>query len=103
MVDLTGPCIDTACDRLTCIESLLAQPVGHAERSDSVVAKDEQALIGVKFLMCARWNIAHRHEQATIDLCGCVFPWLANIDELRFAIPKQAGCILSSDFVIVHS
>jgi PleD family two-component response regulator len=33
-----------------------------------VVAEDEQAVIGIKFLMGAGWNFPHGHEQAAIDL-----------------------------------
>ena len=92
-IDFAGPGVNAARDGLRGLKSLLAEPVRDAQGTGSVMAEDEQAVVGIKFLMCARRNIAHGHQQATIDLCGCVLPGFANVDQLCFAFPEQDGSV----------
>jgi hypothetical protein len=101
-IDFAGPGFDAPGNRLRCIESLLAEPVGHAEGTRSVVAEDEQAVVRIEFLMGPRGYVAHRHEQAGVDFGSCIFPTLADINELGLTALQQEGCVLDLDFVVVH-
>jgi hypothetical protein len=85
-IDLIRPRVDAAGYGLACVEALLAQPVGYAQRARSVVAEDEQAIVGVELLVGARGYISHGHEQAAVNLGGCEFPGLTHVDQ--FALPS---------------
>jgi hypothetical protein len=101
-VDFARPGFYAAGDGLRCVESLLAQPVGDAERTRAVMAQDEQAVVGVQFLVRARRYVAHRHQQAVFYMRGFVFPRLADIYQLDFAFFEEDLCVLDGDFIIVH-
>ena len=62
-------------------EALVAEPHGYAERTCSVVAEDDDGLVGVELLVGAGGYFAHGHEEGARKIGGLVFPWLADVEE----------------------
>src|SRR5262249_9729214 len=87
-IDSARPGIDTSAHRLNVLEPLLAQPMRHIQRANAMMTNDNYVLIGIKFLMRARWNFAHRNIGASVDSCSLVFPRFAHIEQSKF-IPAR--------------
>jgi len=58
-VDFVGPGFNAAMDGLGMFETLVAEPDGDVHGSNAMMAKDEEALFGIKFLMSAGRHLAH--------------------------------------------
>ncbi len=101
-VGALGPGVDAAGDGLGAFEALLAEPVGDAEGAGAVVAEDEEAVVGVEFLVGAGGNLAHGDEGAALDVDGFPFPEFADVDDFGFAFVEQGFGVGGGDFVIVH-
>ena len=67
-----------------------------------MMAQNRQVLVGVKFLVRPRRNIAHWHQGARFDMGGRVLPRFANIDQLGFVLSEQVGHIGRRYLVIQH-
>ena len=70
-IHFSGPGFDASAQRLRVLESLIAEPGSHIERSLSVVAENDEMLVGIEFLVSTARNVAHRHQQAALD-AGCL-------------------------------
>ena len=101
-IDFSGPCVDAAAKGLGVFESLIAEPGGDVERTLSVVAEDDEVLVGIEFLIGARGDVAHGHEEAAIDAGYFKFPWFADIDEASLVFTEKSGRIGCRDFVVEH-
>ena len=62
-----GPSVDATPHGLHPFESLLAEPIGDRQRSDSVMAHDDDMVVGIEFLMSARGHIAHGNVFLSLD------------------------------------
>ena len=80
-VDLEGPGVDAAGDRLRLVEALLAEPVSHRKAARAVVAEDEQVVFRVEFLVGSPGELAHGDEGAAGDAGGGELPEFADVDE----------------------
>ncbi|RZU43319.1 hypothetical protein BDD14_4977 [Edaphobacter modestus] len=83
-VDGAGPMIDAAGKGLNVFKSLIPQPHGHRERASSMMAEHDDGLIRIKFLVCARGDIAHGHEDGSREVRGTKLPWFPNVQEDRW-------------------
>ena len=83
-------------------ETLIAEPLGHAEGPHAVVAEDDEVLVGVEFLIGAGGNVAHGHGDAAGDMGGLEFPWFAHIDEAGLVIAEKRCGVGGGDFVVEH-
>lgn len=59
-------------------------------------------LIGIDLLVGAGRDVAHGHEGAGFDVCGGVFPWLADIEEAGLVFAEKRGGVRWGDFVVEH-
>jgi len=101
-VDFSRPGVDAAAEGLGVFESLISEPGGDVEGTLSVVAEDDEVLVGIEFLMGARGDVTHGHEQAAGD-AGCFkFPWFADIDEASLVFAEKSCRIGCRDFVVEH-
>lgn len=64
-INIAGPGVDSASHGLCSIKALLSEPVCHTQRSCSVVAQDEQALVRIKLLMRPRRDITHGNQRTS--------------------------------------
>jgi hypothetical protein len=80
-VDGSGPAVNSASERLSVLEALLAEPHSHGKRTCSVVTENDNRLIGIELLMRTRGNVAHRHEDRIRKVCGVKLPWLSNVQQ----------------------
>lgn len=82
-IDRTRPAVDAAGERLYLLEALRAKPQGHVERSHSVMAEDDNRLIGVEFGVGTGWHVAHRHQKRVWNE-GCLeLPLFTDIEQER--------------------
>ena len=61
------------------LETLVTEPYSHIERALPVMAKDHEPFVGIEFLVGARGNVAHGHQQRAVNARGGKLPWLANM------------------------
>lgn len=62
-VDGAGPVFDASGEGLGVFEALLAEPHGDGKGAGSVVAEDDDGLVGVELLVGAAGDFAHGHEE----------------------------------------
>jgi len=79
-VDVARPVIDASGEGLDVLEALVAEPHGDVQGAGSVVAEDDDGLIGVKFLVSARRDLTHGHQERVGKAGGIELPWLANVE-----------------------
>jgi len=83
-------------------DSLCAEPIGYIQTAHSVVAIENDILVGIELLEI-RGNGAHGNEFGAFDAALRVFPRLADIDQQEFFATVETGFdFLWSDFEIVH-
>jgi len=102
-VDLYGPCFNAAAQRLSVLETLIAQPCGDIERALPVMAEDHQALLGIEFPGSARRDLAHGDEKTAIDVHGGEFPWLPDVDEPGLFFFQEDGSFKGRNLVVQHA
>lgn len=83
-VDGAGPVVDASGEGLDVGKVLPAQPHGDGERSLTVVAEDDDGLVGIEFGIGAGGNIAHRHEDRIGEACGAELPGLTDVEDKRW-------------------
>jgi hypothetical protein len=63
------------------------------------MAHDNDAFVGVEFLMRPRRNISHWDVLATFQMGGLAFPWLAHIEQDKtFAALLERFHLAGTDF-----
>lgn len=62
-------------------EALGAEPQGDVERAGSVVAEDDDGLVGVELLVGTGGDVAHGHKEGSADGRGFDLPGLADVEE----------------------
>jgi hypothetical protein len=101
-VDFGGPAIYAAGHGFCVSDTLCAEPIGYVQAAHSVVAVENDVLVGVQLLQI-RGNRAHRNEFGAFNAALCVFPWLANVHEQEFvAAVETRFYFLWSNFKIAH-
>lgn len=80
-IDDAGPSVNASGERLNVLESLVAQPHGHGERSCAVVTEHDDGLVGVEFLMSARGYLPHGHQKRAGEAGSLVLPRFAYIEQ----------------------
>lgn len=78
-VNKPGPAVDSAGERLNVVESLIAEPHRDGERPDSVMAEDDDGLVGVELLVGAGRDVAHGHQFRLGEVGGVSLPWFADV------------------------
>ena len=63
---------------------------------------DDQPLVRIQFLVCARRHIAHGHQHTAADPRRLKFPRFAHIDEPGLLLLEQGGGFHRRDFVVQH-
>ncbi len=86
-----GPGVDAAGDGLSFFEALLTEPVGYREGAGAVVAEDEDGGFFVELLVGAAGDFVHGDEGAAFDVCGLIFPGLADVEEEGRVIGGEEG------------
>src|ERR1039458_2904588 len=74
-VNLPRPAFDASGHGLRLLVALLAQPVGHRERTHPVMTVDDDVLLGVELLHAGR-NVSHGDVLAVRNACGLALPGL---------------------------
>jgi hypothetical protein len=82
-VDGSGPGVDASGEGLDVLETLVAEPHGYAEGTGSMVAEDNDGLVGVELLVGAGGYFAHGHKKGAGNVGGLVFPRFADVEEKR--------------------
>ncbi len=80
-IDGAGPGVDAAAERLGKIEALIAEPHSYAQRAGSVMAEDDDRLVGIEFGMGAGGDLAHGHEERPGKAGGLKLPRFADVDK----------------------
>jgi hypothetical protein len=80
-IDEAGPSINSSCERLDVVKTLITEPHGDGEGTDAVVAKDDDLLFGVQLLMSPGGYVAHGHKDGAGQAGESGFPWLANVEQ----------------------
>jgi hypothetical protein len=101
-IDLSSPGLNAPAQRLRLLESLIAKPGGDAHRAHSVMAEDDEVLVGIEFLMSACRNIAHGHLDAAFNARRGELPWFPHINEAGLIIAEEGDCIGRRDLEIEH-
>ena len=100
-IDGAGPVVDAAGEGLGVVESLISEPHGDRERTLPVMAEDDDAGVGVEFVVGARRDLAHRHKNGVGQVGGLILPRFADVDEDGSACSgAQAGELLGGDLGI---
>ena len=81
-------------------KSLVPQPCGDVKGALTVMTENGDVLLGIKFLMSAGWDIAHRHRRAGFDVGRGVFPRLADVNEAGLVFAKKSSGARSERFRI---
>jgi hypothetical protein len=55
-------------------KSLVAKPHGDGEGTSPMVAKNDDGLVGIEFLVSAGWDVSHRHQNGLRKGGGADFP-----------------------------
>jgi len=101
-VDLAGPGVDAAGDRLSLVETLLAQPVRYGERAGTVVAEHEDGRLFIEFLVRAARYLIHGKEGAGFDVRGLVLPWFPDVEEKRRVVGGEESFGLGDGDFEIH-
>jgi hypothetical protein len=80
-IDEAGPSINSSCERLDVVKTLITEPHGDGEGTDAVVAKDDDLLFGVQLLMRPGGYVAHGHKDGVGKAGEGGLPWFANVEE----------------------
>jgi hypothetical protein len=83
-------------------DALGAEPVGYVQAAHSVVAIEDDVLVGIELLEI-RGNGAHGNQFGAFDAALRVFPRFADVDEQHFVAAIEAQFyFLWCDFEIIH-
>jgi len=66
------------------------------------MAEDREVFFGIKLLVGAGRDVAHGHWGAWFDMCGRVFPRLADINEPGLVFAEECLSFGWRDFVFEH-
>lgn len=80
-INLFRPGVDATAQRLRAVESLLAQPVGHAHGADAVMADNDDMFVGIKFLVGAAGDVSHGDQHRSSDFGHFELPGFANVEQ----------------------
>jgi hypothetical protein len=78
-IDGSGPGVDASGQGLGVLKALIAEPHGDVERAGSVMADDDDGLVGVEFVVGAGGDFAHGNEDRVGDTGGLVLPGFAYV------------------------
>ncbi len=71
--------VDAADEGLDVIEAEIAQEHSHGERTGSMMAENDDVLVGVEFGVGAGRDLIHRNEGGVGEGCGLDLPWFAYV------------------------
>jgi hypothetical protein len=91
--------VDASGERLSVIEALIAEPHGYREGAHSVMAEDDDVGVGIEFLIGARGDFAHGHEERVGEAGSLELPGFADIEQdgrvgLLALLDEGFGCDL---------
>jgi len=83
------------------LESLLAQPGRDVQRAHTVMADDNDVVVGIQFLVRAAGHVAHGHEFCALDARRLVLPRFADVEQRkRLSFIELSFHFVWPDFVI---
>lgn len=86
------------------LEALFAQPCGHGHGPHAMMADGDDAGVGIKLLIGAGRDLAHRHEDASVDLCFLKLPFLSYIEQNTggMALGEQLPELMCRNLIVQH-
>ncbi len=84
------------------VESFLAKPSRDGQRALSEMANDDEMLVGVEFLICARGNIPHGHQKTPLDAGAGELPRLTDIQKPCLPVANQLSRLGGGNLVFEH-